>query len=135
LADDQPEIIETVTRLLKDDFDVIAAVTNGNRVIEADARLKPDLLVLDISMPGMNGIEAASRLKESGSKARIIFLTVNEDPYVVEAALSAGALGYVLKKGLISDLIPAIRQALQDRVFVSPMKPAEKNHWPQPVMT
>ena len=135
LADDQPEIVETVTRLLKDEFDIIAAVTNGNRVIEVAARLAPDLLVLDISMPIMNGIEAAARLRESGSKARVIFLTVNEDPCIVEAAFLIGGLGYVLKQRLTTDLIPAIRRAQQDCIFVSPMKLADSNRWPQAVVT
>lgn len=135
LADDQLEIVETVARLLKDEFDVIAAVSNGNRVMETASRLAPDVLVLDISMPDMNGIEAAARLKESGFKARVIFLTVNEDPCIVEGALLIGASGYVLKERLATDLIPAIRQALQGRVFVSAMKPADRNRWPQPVVT
>jgi DNA-binding NarL/FixJ family response regulator len=104
-------------------------------VIEVAARLTPDLLVLDISMPVMNGIEAAARLKESGSKAKVIFLTVNEDPCIVEAAFLIGGLGYVLKQRLATDLIPAIRRALQDCIFVSPMKLADRNRWSQAVVT
>ena len=120
LADDQPEMLEAVARLLEDEFDVIAAVANGGRVIEAAIRLAPDLFVLDISMPVLNGIEAAACLKESGSRAKVIFLTVSQDPDIVEMALSVGALGYVLKQRLATDLISAIRQVLDDRVFVSP---------------
>src|SRR5271169_2611532 len=127
LADDQQEMLETVAQLLEDEFDVIAAVADGERVIEAAVRLAPDLLVLDISMPILNGIEAASCLKESGSRAKVIFLTVNEDPDIAEAALSVGGLGYVLKQHLASDLIPAIRQALHDRIFVSPLVRIGKN--------
>ena len=119
LADDQQEMLETVARLLEDEFDVVGAVKSGERAIEAANRLAPDILVFDISMPVMNGLEAALRLKDSGSKAKVIFLTVNEDPVIVEAALSLGALGYVLKQRLVSDLIPAIRKAMEDRVFVS----------------
>src|SRR5882672_2828764 len=103
LADDQQEMREVVARLLEDEFDVIAAVANGERVIEAAVRLAPDLFVLDISMPVLNGIEAAACLKESGSRAKVIFLTVNEDPYIVEAAISVGARGYVLKQRLTTD--------------------------------
>jgi DNA-binding NarL/FixJ family response regulator len=135
LADDQREILEAVARLLKDQFDVIAAVTNGERVIEAAVRLAPDLLVLDISMPIMNGLEAAFCLRESGSKAKVIFLTVNQDPDIVEMALSIGALGYVLKQRLATDLIRAIREALDNRIFVSPTVVIENNRWEEPIVT
>jgi DNA-binding NarL/FixJ family response regulator len=135
LADDQREILETVARLLKDEFDVIVTVANGERAIEAAVRLAPDLVVLDISMPVLNGIDAAACLKESGSRAKVIFLTVHEDPYIAEAALSVGARGYVLKERLASDLIPAIRQVLHDRIFVSPSVRIGKDRGPQPVLT
>jgi DNA-binding NarL/FixJ family response regulator len=135
LADDQQEMREAVARLLEDEFEVIAAVANGGRVIEAAVRLAPDLFVLDISMPVLNGIEAAACLKESGSRAKVIFLTVNEDPYIVEAALSVGARGYVLKQRLATDLIPAIRQVLHDRIFVSPSVRIGKSRRQEPVLT
>jgi len=127
LADDQQEMLETVARMLEDEFDVVAAVANGERVIEAAIRLAPDLLVLDISMPVMNGLEAAARLKESGSEAKVIFLTVHEDPVIVEAAFSVGARGYVLKQRLAKDLILAIREALDGRIFISAMVLTDRN--------
>jgi DNA-binding NarL/FixJ family response regulator len=126
-------MLKVVARLLEDEFDVIAAVANGERAIEAAVRLAPDLLVLDISMPVLNGLEAAFCLKESGSKTKVIFLTVNEDPVIVEAALSVGALGYVPKQRLATDLIPAIRQVLDDRIFVSPRMHIDKHRWQQPI--
>jgi DNA-binding NarL/FixJ family response regulator len=135
LADDQQEMLEAVARLLEDEFDVVGAVKSGERAIEAATRLAPDILLFDISMPVMNGLEAALRLKDSGSKAKVIFLTVNEDPVIVEAALSLGALGYVLKQSLVSDLIPAIRQAMEDRVFVSSRMILQENRSLQPVAT
>jgi DNA-binding NarL/FixJ family response regulator len=119
LADDQPEMRETVIRLLEGEFHVVGAVENGKRVLELAPSLSPDILVLDICMPVLGGIEAASRLKESGSTTRVIFLTVHEDIDFVEAARSAGALGYVLKPFLATDLVPAIRKALQGKAFVS----------------
>jgi len=119
LADDQREILETVARLLEDEFDIVATVVNGVRAIEAAVRLAPDLIVLDISMPVLNGMEAAFQLKELGSRAKVVFLTVHEDPVLIEAALSVGARGYVLKQRLATDLIPAIRQVLDDLIFVS----------------
>jgi DNA-binding NarL/FixJ family response regulator len=134
LADDQREILETVARLLEVEFDVVATVANGELTIEAAVRLAPDLIVLDISMPVLNGIEAASQLKESGSKAKVVFLTVYEDPVLVEAALSVGARGYVLKQRLATDLIPAIRQVLDDLIFVSAPVRIEKNRRQQPIL-
>ena len=134
LADDQPGMLETVARLLEDEFDVIAAVANGESAIASAVRLAPDLLVLDISMPVLNGIEAAARLNEAGSRAKVIFLTVNEDPVIAEAAFSIGARGYVLKQRLATDLIPAIRQALQDRTFVSPSMCIGTKRRQQPIL-
>jgi DNA-binding NarL/FixJ family response regulator len=135
LADDQPEMLEAVARLLEDEFDVIGRVTNGERAIGAAMRLTPDLLVLDISMPVLNGIEVAARLKESGSRARVIFLTVHEDPIIAEAAFSIGALGYVLKKRLATDLIPATREVLHGRNFVSPSMRVDKKIQLHPILT
>jgi DNA-binding NarL/FixJ family response regulator len=135
LADDQQEMLKAVARLLKDEFDVIAAVADGKRAIEAAVRLSPDLLVLDICMPVLNGLEAAFYLKEFGSTAKVIFLTVNQDPYILEAALSIGALGYILKQRLAADLIPAIREVLDDQIFVSPTMPVDKNRWQQTIVT
>jgi DNA-binding NarL/FixJ family response regulator len=134
LADDQQEMLETVARLLEEDFPVIAAVANGERVIEAAVRLAPDVLVLDISMPVLNGIEAAYRLKESGSRAKVIFLTVHKDPDFVDAAFSVGARGYVLKQRLATDLVPAIRRVVHDHIFVSPSVRMSKNGRQQPIL-
>jgi len=120
LADDHRAVLDTVTRLLAVDFDVVGAVENGELAVQAVASLDPDVVVLDISMPVMNGIEAASRLKKSGSRARLIFLTVQTQPDFVTAAFSVGAVGYVVKPCLSNDLIPAIREALEGRIFVSP---------------
>lgn len=120
LADDQQEMIEAVTGLLQGTFRIVAAVEDGEQLIRADARYHPDVIVVDISMPVLNGIEAALRLKESGSKAKVIFLTIHDDRDFVEAAFSAGALGYVLKQRLAIDLVPAINEILRNHVFVSP---------------
>ncbi len=135
LADDQQEMLATVARLLEVDFDVIATVENGKKAIEAAVRLAPDLLVLDISMPVLNGLEALCFLKKSGSCAKVIFLTVNQDSYIVEMALAVGALGYVFKQRLATDLIPAIRQVLDDRIFVSPSARVTKSLGKQPILT
>jgi len=120
LADDQEEMRRTVAHLLEREFHVVGTVENGERVLQLVQSLAPDILVLDISMPVLNGIEAAIRLKESGSQAKVIFLTVHEDADFLEAARSVGALGYVLKSSLAHDLVPAVRRVLEGNTFVSP---------------
>jgi DNA-binding NarL/FixJ family response regulator len=119
LADDLAEIRERVAELLRPDFNIVASTQNGQQAIEAATTLHPDLLVLDISMPILNGIQVASRLRDSGSSARIIFLTVHDDPDYIEAAFSAGASGYVFKSHVTTDLVPAVRDALQGHKFIS----------------
>src|SRR5258705_363200 len=120
LADDHGDFLATVVRHLEPHFDVVGAVSNGQALVDAAVRLVPDVVVLDITMPVVNGIDAARRLKAAGSRARIVFLTVHADPDYVHAALGAGALGYVLKSELASDLLPCLRDALGGRSFVSP---------------
>jgi DNA-binding NarL/FixJ family response regulator len=120
LADDHEEFLSTVVRHLEPHFHVLRAVGDGQAALAEAARLEPDLIVLDISMPVLNGIETARRLTAAGSRARIVFLTVHADPDYVRAAFGAGALGYVLKSDLASDLLPCLREVLAGRSFVSP---------------
>jgi DNA-binding NarL/FixJ family response regulator len=120
LADDMPEMVESVTQLLRRDFDVVGYAENGEEAIEAMAHLNPDLLVLDISMPVLNGIQVASLLRESGSGVKLIFLTVHEDPDYIEAAFSVGASDYVFKSRVATDLIPAVEGVLRGHKFTSP---------------
>jgi len=119
LIDDIPEILEKIAYLLRDDCDIVGYAKNGEEAIKAAVALSPDLLVLDIEMPIRNGIQAASHLKELGCKAKVIFLTAHEDADYVEAAWSVEALGYVLKSRAATDLLPAIRETLQGRRFIS----------------
>ena len=120
LADDHEAMLERVARLLKTECDVVGTVTDGQQALEAARELKPDVLVLDISMPVMNGIEAAHHLKKAGVEVRIVFLTVHDDPDFAREALEAGALGYVIKPRIASDLVAAIREAYAGRLFLSP---------------
>jgi DNA-binding NarL/FixJ family response regulator len=106
--------------LLESEFNVIGSVENGQRVLELAPSLSPDILVLDIGMPFLNGIEAAARLRQSGSLTKVVFLTANDDLDFVDAARSVGALGYVLKSRAAADLTLAIHAALEGREFVSP---------------
>ena len=120
LADDHKEIRDRAVRLLEPEFEVVGAVSDGNALVRVSAQLKPDVCIIDISMPYLNGIEAAIKLRENGSEARIVFLTVNEDSDFVRAALKTGALGYVVKSRMATDLCLAINGAIRGHLFVSP---------------
>lgn len=125
LADDHPGIFETVARIIEPTFEIIGRSDDGQVLLEAVAKLNPDVVVTDISMPVLNGIEAANKLKQSGSKCPIVFLTVHDDPDFIEACLATGALGYVSKPRMALDLVPAIREALKGHTFVSPSGPGK----------
>ena len=125
LADDQAEFLAVERRLLEPEFEVIETVRNGHAAVEAAIRLAPDVLIIDVSMPVMDGIAAARSLRAAGSWAKVVFLTVHGDPDYVRAALEAGALGYVVKCRLAFDLVPALRDALAGRPFVSPSIPQD----------
>jgi DNA-binding NarL/FixJ family response regulator len=120
LADDHEDFLAIESQLLEQEFDVVTTVGDGRAALEAAARLEPDILVLDVSMPVMNGIEAAQLLQASGSRAKIVFLTVHDDADYARVALASGALGYVVKCRLASDLLLALREAQAGRSFVSP---------------
>ena len=120
LADDHQEMLQALVGILEDEFQIVGTAGNGMRALELAASLTPDIVVLDISMPEVNGIEAARRLREEGSWAKVVFLTAHNDPDLVEAAMSAGALGYVLKSYLATDLVSAIWQASVGKTFISP---------------
>jgi DNA-binding NarL/FixJ family response regulator len=123
LADDHPDLLLIVTDLLDPVFDVVGVVGDGQSLLNAAAYLQPDVLVIDISMPVLTGIEAAQKLKERCNTARIVFLTVHDDPDFVRASLATGAFGYVVKPRVATDLVHAIREALADRIFISPSVP------------
>jgi len=119
VADDHSRILSAVSALLGKSFDVIGLVSDGQAALQATLKLEPDLIVLDVSMPGMSGIEVAKELKRRRNSAKIVFLTVHEDAEILASCLSAGGLGYVVKELMDSDLIPAINEALTGRGFVS----------------
>ena len=122
LADDHAEMLAQTRSVLAGTFDVISTVTNGMDLIMATALLDPDVVVLDITMPDFDGIEAARRLGRGGCRAKFVFLSVHEDPDYVRGALHAGGMAYVVKPRLASDLITAINEALAGRSFVSPLR-------------
>lgn len=120
LADDHEAIRDRAVLLLEPAFEVVGAVEDGSELLRAEWTMRPDVCVMDISMPIVNGIEAATQLKQRGSEVKIVFLTVHEDPDFVRAALETGALGYVLKSRMATDLCAAIDGAVVGRLFVSP---------------
>jgi len=120
LADDHPALLGQIARLLAGEFEIVGTVSNGLDLIEAAARLDPDLVVLDITMPGLDGIEGARRLRQTGCRAKIVFLTVHDDADYVRAGMEAGGMGYVVKARLAADLIPALRKAQTGSCFISP---------------
>jgi DNA-binding NarL/FixJ family response regulator len=119
VADDHQSLLDRVVSILHDEFEIVGTVADGTALVEAEAALSPDVVVIDISMPGMSGLEAASCIRRRGSRAAVVCLTAHQEPEIVEAALRTGVLGYVTKTSLAQDLLPAVRSALGGRRFVS----------------
>jgi DNA-binding NarL/FixJ family response regulator len=119
LADDHREVIAKIRGVLGDEFEVVEAAENGNQAVIAVLALNPDIFVTDISMPVLNGLQAARRIQKTNSRVKIIFLTIHEDRDFIAAAFSAGATGYVTKRRLSTDLVLAIQEALKGHTFVS----------------
>jgi DNA-binding NarL/FixJ family response regulator len=122
LVDDNEAMLVRSAAALKACCVVVGSAKDGCAALEAARTLKPDVIVLDISMPGMNGLEVASRLREAGSTAAVVFLTVHDDEDIMLAAKAAGAVGYVVKPRLCSDLMLAVQEARAGRPFVSPIR-------------
>jgi len=119
VADDHKVMLDYLVRVLSSEFDVVAAVRDGAAVVSEAARVNPDLLVLDVGMPVMSGIAAAGRLRASGSSAKVVFVTMHHDREFVQESSTLGAVGFVVKDRLVSDLMPAIRSVLDGKPFVS----------------
>jgi DNA-binding NarL/FixJ family response regulator len=118
LADDHDEMLQRALSLLRN-FRVVGTANNGRELVTEALRLEPDVIVLDITMPIMTGIEAAHELREAGSTAKLVFLTVHDQLAFLHACFTEGALGYVIKSHLGTDLIPAINEALSGHHFIS----------------
>jgi DNA-binding NarL/FixJ family response regulator len=121
LADDNSAVLAHVSRMLarEKDYKVVAAVSNGATIVRECLRMRPDVIILDISMGELSGIDVARQLRDSGCRAGIIFLTVHEDADYMNAALGAGGSAYVVKSRLSLDLMSAISAVLSNKLFVS----------------
>ena len=119
LADDHTILVEGLQALLAPEFDVVATAGDGRAVLEAAERYQPDLILLDISMPGLNGIEAARRLSQSNPGAKLIMLTMHADLSFVTASFEAGVSGYVLKQSAATELVSALHEVSGGRRYVS----------------
>ena len=120
LADDHTLVLEACARMLEPEFEVPAIFTDGRALLRAVPKIKPDAIVLDIGMPLLNGLDAGKRLKTLLPSAKLIFLTMHEDPGLALEAIRAGASAYLLKTSAASELVKAIREALKGQVYVTP---------------
>jgi DNA-binding NarL/FixJ family response regulator len=122
LADDNSTVLDHVSKMLGrgESYNVVAAISDGTLVVRECLRIRPEIIVLDISMGEASGIDVARQLRDSGCTAKIIFLTVHEDSDYVNAAMGAGGSAYVVKSRLGQDLLPAISAVLSNKLFVSP---------------
>ncbi len=125
LADDHPIVIEGLRKLLEPECEVVGVVEDGQALVREAPWRRPDIVILDIAMPLLNGIEAARRLRTLTPKSRLIFVTMYTDPTFAAEAFNAGAWGYVLKRSAASELMRAVRDVLAGRRYVAPGLPAE----------
>jgi len=119
LADDHTMLLEAFKGLLEDEFEVVGAFGDGRSLVDASPALRPDVIVLDIGMPKMNGLSAGEHLKKALPKVKLIYLTMNQDPDLAAAAFRLGASGYLIKNSAVSELVHAIRESLVGRSYVT----------------
>jgi DNA-binding NarL/FixJ family response regulator len=119
LAEDHASVAEVLKRILNDEFDVVGAVADGIALIDAAERLKPDVIVADISMPRLDGLSALIKMKEKQPDVKVVLITMYDEPCVARVALDTGALGFVMKHSAATDLIPAVKAALAGKTYLS----------------
>jgi len=125
LADDHRLVAEGLRSLIEPEFELVGIVEDGRGLIAATEKLQPDIIIADISMPLLNGIEAVRQIKKANKNVKVIFLTMHPDVTYAVSALEAGALGYVLKHSAPAELITAVRRALKGKIFVTPLLEGE----------
>ena len=120
IADDHPLVAEGIASVLRSEFNVLGSCSNGRDLIAQAEQLRPDLITIDIGMPGLNGIEAARRLKSTCPDSRLVCVTQQNDMEYVLAALHAGVMGFVSKQDIPGELVNALRTVLQGRLYITP---------------
>jgi len=125
LADDHIMVAEALKSLLSKEFHLVGIVGDGRELVEAAGRLRPDVIVADIGMPHLNGIDALSRLREQGNEVPVVFLTMHRDAVYAQRALEAGASGYVLKHSAPDELVTALHAALEGKTYLTPQLAGE----------
>lgn len=120
LADDHTIVAQGIAALLAADFDLVGTVGDGAALVEAARRLRPAVVVADMSMPALSGLDALRRLVDPGPVPKFVFLTMHADPNLAAEAIRAGAVGYLLKQSAGEELVVAIREVLQGRVYLTP---------------
>lgn len=121
LADDHALLIGALEKLLAADHDVVGQASDGRALLDAAEKLKPDVIVLDISMPLLNGLEAGRQIKQRMRNVKLVFMTMNEDADIAAEAFKAGASAYILKRSAASELSAAIREVMQGRSYITPL--------------
>ena len=125
LADDHRVVAEGLKRLLADDFELVGMVEDGRALVASAKKLQPDIVVADISMPQLNGIDAMAQMKKDNPDIKVVFLTMHQEPAYARRALEAGAAGFVVKHSAPEELVMAIQAALKGQTFISPALASE----------
>jgi len=121
LADDHTILVEAFRKLLEPYYDMVGTVSDGRALLEIGPQLNPDIVIVDIGMPLMNGLEAGLRLKQLLPNVKLVFLTMNDDPDLAVEAMRSGAAGYLLKSSAAEELLRAIQTALKGKIYVTPL--------------
>ncbi len=121
LADDHNLLLGAFEKLLSDECEIVGTVSDGRALIEAAAKLKPDVIVLDIAMPLLNGLDAGRQIKQKQKSIKLVYVTMNEDAELAAEAFRAGASAYLLKRSAASELLAAIREVMKGRSYVTPL--------------
>src|SRR3954469_10152686 len=121
LADDHALLLGAFEKLVGDDVEIVGQVSNGRELVSAAQKLRPDVIVVDISMPELNGLDAARQIRQTVRDAKLVFLTMNEDPDLAAEAFRIGASAYLLKRSAASELVRAIREVMEGRTYVTPL--------------
>jgi DNA-binding NarL/FixJ family response regulator len=133
LADDSPAVLRGIRQLLAPEFEIVGSVSDGLALVAAAKALKPDIMIVDVMMPGLSGLEAVRRLRKlTRFNAIAIILTVFDDPSMVAEARAVGAMGYVVKSAADRDLVNAIHASLEGRFYSSPTRKREQRPAPRP---